>query len=495
MPTLLFARCLLVLYPHVPTPAQDPQPARIEKVVDLSIDEAVRRAVATNPSLAAAELNIVATEAGIDDALGAFEPTFFVNPRVTDSANPTASKLAGASRLERNSLHLDTGLRQTLPTGGSYTLTFQTDNERTNNSFSTLNPSTSSTFALTFTQPLLRGAWMGYGRLPQAHAETSRSQAVADRDAQRVNIIQQVHNAYWDLVFAIADRDVKRRSLALAERLLEINRKKVEEGLLAEVDIYQAQADVATRREALLTAENSIRAAEDSLKQLLFPFEDRAEWTFRIHPVSPPPTPGAVDAIHWEAAVTEAFARRGDLARMRLEIRSRELDLDARRRESLPLVNFVGSASDAGLGAQLDQTFRDIGKVTYPTYSLGLQIEIPIGNLSAQARERQAETLVSVARQNFRSLELQVAKEVRDAVRQLTYGVEKLAAARKSREFSEKQLQAEELRFEQGLSTNFEVLSLQRDLAQALTNEQKAILDLAKAGIALEKAKGTLDLR
>lgn len=480
---------LLYILQNPPAPQDAP---KTERVLDLTIDEAVARAISYNPQLNAAFLQIEAANAGIDETLGAFEPVAFMNPRVDESARPTASTLAGASRLESSTFHLDTGVRQSLPTGGSYALTFQTDNTRTNNSFSTLNPSTFSTFSLTFTQPLLRGGWTGYGRIPQSKAETARDQAVASRDEQRLTIIQNVHNGYWDLVFAFGDRDVKLRSLTLAERLLEINRKKVEEGLLAEVEIYQAQADVATRREALLTSENTIRAAEDSLKQLLFPFEDRAEWSFRIKPTSAPPAIGSVAAPKWEDAVTEAFARRPDLERLRLDVHNRELDLDARGRELLPQVNFVGSASDSGLGAQVDQTFRDIGKTTYPSYSVGLQIEVPFGNLAARSRERAAKALVSVSREQLRAQELGVAREVRDAVRQLTYGEEKVAAARKSREFSEKQLQAEELRFEQGLSTNFEVLSLQRDLAQALTNEQRAILDYAKATIALGKAKGTL---
>ncbi|MFN0204737.1 MAG: TolC family protein [Planctomycetota bacterium] len=475
---------------------QDPASRpRTEKVFDLSIDDAVRRAVAQNPALAASQFNVSAAAYGIDETLGAFEPVAFFNPRFDDSTRPTASALAGAQRLESITAHLDTGIRQTLPTGGSYSLTFQTDKTRTNNSFSTLNPSTFSTFSLTFTQPLLRGAWTGYGRIPQAKAEAARDQAAADREFLEIDIITQVHNAYWDLVFTIADRDVKRRSLTLAERLLEINRKKVDEGLLAEVEIYQAQADAATRREALLTAENAILAAEDVLKQLLFPFDDRAEWSFQIRPTSAPPPPGSLLIPNWEDALSTAYNLRQDLLRSRLEIKNRELDVEARKRESLPRVDFVGSASDAGLGRDPDQTFRDIGKVTFPSYSIGLAIEVPLGNLTARSRERQAEVLVSVARQNLRTNELQVAREVRDAVRQLTFGVEKMNATRVSRDFAEKQLQAEELRFDQGLSTNFEVLSLQRDLAQALTNEQQAILDYAKAGIALEKAVGTLAVK
>ena len=100
------------------------------------------------------------------------------------------------------------------PDGGSYTLTFQTNNTRTNNSFSTLNPQTFTTFEIQFTQPILRQAWTGYGLTPTYKAETAKSQAVATRDLSRIDTIQQVYNAYWDLVFTLAEREVARRTLA-----------------------------------------------------------------------------------------------------------------------------------------------------------------------------------------------------------------------------------------------------------------------------------------
>jgi len=472
--------------------ASAPAVQRFERVLDLAIDDAVRRALAFNPNLASASLNVEALRAQIDAAKGAFEPVAFANPLVRDSHTPTANQLAGATDLESNTLHLDTGIRQTLPTGGSYALTYQADNTRTNNQFSTLNPQTFANFGVVFTQPLLRTAWTGYGEIPTMEAEAARDSAAAARDLTQMDTIQQVYNAYWDLVFAIVDRDVKRSSLQLAEQLLEINRKKVDEGVSAEVDIYQAAADVATRRQALLLAENLIRAGEDALKQLLFPFETSSEWTFRIRPTSAPPARGSVLIPSWEEALSVAYERRPDLVQQRLALKQTELVLEARRSEELPLVNFQASGTSAGLAARADQTTRDIVAGDFLSYTVGLAIEVPLGNLAARSRRLSAEVLVSVERQKLRALETQVARDVRDAVRQVAFGEENIAAAARSREFAEKQLNAEQLRFEQGLSTNFEVLSLQRDLAQAQTSEQLAILQYARAAIALERAKGTL---
>lgn len=467
-------------------------PPATERVLDLSIEEAVRHAIENNPSLAGAILTVQSTAAGVDAAIGAFQPVAFFNPSAFTSTTPTANSLAGAEELQSDTLSVNTGIRQTLPTGGSYTLTYNMANTRTNNAFALLNPQTFSSFEISFTQPLLRGAWTGYGRIPQLQAEVLRDQAVATRQLALMDTIQQTYNAYWDLVFTLADRAVKRQTLARAERLLEINRKKVEEGLLAEVEIYQAQTDVATSREALLTAENALRAAEDALKQLLFPFEERIEWSYRIRPLSAPPAVRSYLVPRWEEAVSEAFQNRPDLARLRWVVKQRELDLEARRSEVLPLVNFVTAGRSQALALRADQNLGDLATFAFPFYSIGLQVQVPLGNLTARSREREAEVNVSIARQAVRAQELTVTREVRDAIRQLLFGEERVSAARRSREYAEKQLQAEQLRFEQGLSTNFEVISLQRDLAQALTNEQLAILNYAKAGIALERSKGTL---
>lgn len=495
-----FAALLLAPAQDAAAPASAPAPAqtrpagpqRAERILDLSIDDAVRRTMTFNPNLASSALNVEAFRALIDAERGLFEPVAFANPRFSDRETPTANTLAGAQRLESDTIHFDAGVRQALPTGGSYSLTYQADNTRTNNTFSTLNPQTFATFEIAFTQPLLRGAWTGYGLAPRDLAETARANAQATRDLAQINVLQAVHFGYWELVFAIVDRDVKRSSLELAERLLEINRKKVEEGVSAEVDIYQAQADVAARREALLTAENVIRAAEDALKELLFPFETDAEWSFRIRPTSAPPVAGTIPVPSWEEALAVAVTERPDLMQQRLALKEREIELEQRRSEELPLVNFVATAGDSGLAARADQTTRDLVEANFPSYSLGLALEVPLGNLAPRSRRLAAEVFVSVARQTLRATEYQVAREVRDAVRQLAFGEEKILAAARSREFAEKQLNAEQLRFDQGLSTNFQVLSLQRDLAQAQTNEQRAILDYAKAAIALERAKGTL---
>lgn len=488
---------MLVAFAALLLPQEIPagQPHRVDRFVDLAIEDAVRRALANNLPLSSSALNVEVANTGVDVALAAFEPLAFANPRYTRNETPTANSLAGAANLIVDTIHLDTGIRQVLPTGGSYTLTFQVDNTKTNNEFQILNPSTTTAFFAEFNQPLLRGAWTGYGRIPQYKAETAAEQANSALRQLRLTTVQAVYNGYWDLVFTIADRDVKRRSLALAERFLEINRNKVEQGVMAEVEIYQAQTDVAARREELLTAENAVRAAEDSLKQLLFPFDERDEWNFRIRPTSSPPAARSIPIPSWEESVAVAYERRPDLAQLRQQVRQRELDLEARESELLPLVSFVATGRTQALGAQLQNTFSDLYAIRFPGYSGALAIEVPLGNLAARSRQREAELLVTIARQDVRALEITIAREVRDAIRQLIYGQEKVEAARRSREYAEKQYQAEQLRFDQGLSTNFEVISLQRDFIVALTNEQLAILNYAKAGVALERAQGTLAAR
>src|SRR5262245_44649967 len=189
------------------TQATLPTPPRTERWLDLSIDEAMRRAIEFNARLAADALVVESSAAGIDVAKAAFEPVAFANMRASDDTRPTATALAGAQKLNVNTLHFDTGIRQALPTGGSYTLSFNTDNTKTNNSFATLNPQTFSAFSLNFVQPLLRNAWTTYGKIPETQAENIHDQSSVQRQQGRQDVLRQVADAYWQVVFGNRDRD------------------------------------------------------------------------------------------------------------------------------------------------------------------------------------------------------------------------------------------------------------------------------------------------
>ena len=127
----------------------------------------------------------------------------------------------------------------------------------------------------------------------------------------------------------------------------------------------------------------------------------------------------------WQEAMDVALSTRPDLLRQRLQVKQTELDLEARRSEVLPQVNFVASGRTQALAQRADQSLGDIATIAFPGYSFGLQIEVPLGNLAARSRELEATTQVSIQRQQLRAIEITVIKEVRDAIRQLIYGEER----------------------------------------------------------------------
>ncbi|HET6203709.1 MAG TPA: TolC family protein [Planctomycetota bacterium] len=495
----------LLLFSGADSPA-GPTPRRR---LSLTLEESLARALRFEANLAAARHAAKAAEARIGESEGIFDPVSTSQVRWTDQVIPSepttfvgaaGQQIVQPDRTETN-FFFNTGVAQTLATGGTYNLLFQA--ERLRNQSTAFDPVSmqfvdtgfelgTSDLSLAITQPLLRGGWTAIAREPVRQAELARDLALADRAKVEQDLLFDVHVAFWNLVFTRDDREVKRFSLGLAERLLEINRRKVEVGASAPVEVYQAETEIALRRESLMTAENAILAAEDRLKALLYPFEERGSWDFEIVPATAPPTPSPGPFPSWEEVFEKGRAVRPDLERARAEVAKSELTLYAAENNKLPRLDLEGRIGTAGVDDRIHQTFDDTLGGDFPVHSVGVVLSFPFGNVTARAREAAAREDLAAARVRLRGLENAAAEEARGAVRDLRYLVEKREATRKSRDLAQRQLEAGEVKLEAGAATNFEVLQLQDELSKALTNERSAVLDHAKALAKLEKAQGTL---
>ena len=476
-----------------PGAAQESQPRAEPRKLELTVERCVELSLQNNPDLSALAFSAEASAFGIQQAEGGFDPLFSSSAQsgrgssiFTVAGVPTSTATASRSA--------QAALSQLLYTGGSYSMAASASRTETFIDGGGTNASYSTALQLSITQPLLRGAWTTYNRAGILQAEMEKERAGRSFDDKVQQTINSVHAAYWDLVFTIQDLEVKRFALQLAQRLLEINEKKVEEGVSAPVEVLQAETEIALRREALITTENALKAAEDALRQLIFPFQRSEEWEFRIVPTSEAPSPETGQVPGWEEAIRIAMERRPDLERLRLDLRSRELSLESAANELLPKLNLNATRSNSGLVTDLpiSESIEFTAGGDAPAYSVSLSLEVPLGNQSAKGKHRAAVASRDAARQALKSQENLAAREVRDAIRNLQFLKEKMAATTKSRELAEKQLEAEERKFEVGLSTNFQVLQLQQELVQALTNEKQARLSYAKALVNLKKVQGIL---
>jgi outer membrane protein TolC len=266
-----------------------------------------------------------------------------------------------------------------------------------------------------------------------------------------------------------------------------------EAGLGTEVDVIQARAQVARNSELLLQAEVNVRAAEDGLKQLLFPGTDSATWDTTLVPITPLPEEVAVDDLPtWPETWTVALDQRAELRQRELDIALADIRLRRARSERLPGLDLDLSASSQGFSGDPQEAFEEALRYDFPTYAAALVFNQPLQNRTARFGVNSARAELRAANLAYDQMQSQIVGEVREALRQLRYQYEAVRAALRSLEASERQLQAEQARNREGISTNFQVLQFQDQYVQAMNSERSARVNFMKARAAYLRAKGVL---
>jgi outer membrane protein TolC len=385
--------------------------------------------------------------------------------------------------------------------GGSYNANW--NNSRfTSNGFTFFSPQLSSNFQASYSQPLLRNFRIDNVR--QQLQVTRKNREISDVQVRQsvATTTRFVKNAYWDLVFARSSLEVQRLSLDLAQRSLKENRARVEIGTMAPIDIVQAEAEVAQREESVIVAEAAIDRAEDRLRALVYGEHDPAQWATRLVPTDAAafqPVPADM-----EGAVRTALDTRTDLQQSLKSIESNDVTIRFFRNQMLPDVSATVDYQAAGLaGTQLiregsfgpvigqtgrpwSDALRNVISSDFPTWTLTVQASYNLGFNNAEASLARARVQQQQARGQLESNRIRVATEVRDAARTMTANGKRVEATRASRVLAERRLEAEEKKFQAGMTTNFFVLQAQRDLNQARNNELQALIDHVKSVVDFE---------
>jgi outer membrane protein TolC len=452
-------------------------------------------------------MNPLAFDLSIASARAAYLPTVTSTFGQNNQVQLPTSQLIGGQRVSNDTLTYNSGVAQNVPWGGgSFLATWNNRRLESSSSFNTFNPQYSSTLSAVFTQPLLRNFTTDANRTELLLARIDRDVADVQLRATITNTLADVRNAYWDLVYALQAVDVARESLQLAEKLVEDNRTRVEVGTMAEIDVVQAEAEAATRRQTVAQAEATWRTAELSLKRLIVGSTEDPLWRARIDPTDRPSfNPAPVDV---EAAVRRALDQRTDLVQSRKVLESTDTNLRFLRNQSLPGVDLVASYGlqgiggtsfirAGGLGSPIVQTipggYADaltrIRDREFPNWNLAVNLNYPIGTSAADANYARARVERNQSLAQIRALELQVATEVTNAALQLESNLKSLEAATAARELAERRLEAEQSKFEVGISTNFFVVQAQRDLSDAQNAELRTLADYRKSLVEFERVQ------
>jgi outer membrane protein TolC len=309
-----------------------------------------------------------------------------------------------------------------------------------------------------------------------------------------VQTVAAVKQAYWTLKATKANVAVQQRSLELAEQLARENKIRVDAGAMPVLDLVQAEAEVAQRREGLIRANTTAEDAEDRLRRLMMDPGDPSFWHARIDPIEEPTATGSLPDV--DAAVANALEGRYDLAVAEHELDNSRTNVEYLRNQKLPDVRLETSYRGSGLGGTQflrtggfpgnvigtqQRSFGDaLGQAftpDYPTWSVGVTVSYPLGHSYEDANLARAEVERRQTLQQIASLRLDTAETVRQAARQVQSGGERVDAARAGATLAEERLKAEQRRYEVGLSTTFLVTQAQRDLLQAQVNLLQTTLD------------------
>jgi outer membrane protein TolC len=318
-----------------------------------------------------------------------------------------------------------------------------------------------------------------------------------------VRTLSDVKKAYWDLVAARALVDVQQRSLDLSRDLERINKARVDVGQSPPLDLVSAQAEVAQREENLTIAQVTARQAEDRLRMLIFDPDNAGFWVTAIETTERPNFDTAVPDV--DAVVGKALATRLDVIRAKDDLENAKTNVRFYKNQILPDIRFQLNFQSSGLGGtQIIRTggfpgtivgstsvpfgvvWDQITHADYPTWIVGINVTYPLGHGvedAALARSR-IEELQSRAR--LQNAEMKAVRQLRQSAWQIEMNARRIQTSRVGRSLAEQRLDAEQKRFDVGMSTSFLVVQAQRDLAQASNNELSAALEYVKAVIEFE---------
>jgi outer membrane protein TolC len=367
---------------------------------------------------------------------------------------------------------------------------------------------------LSWTQPFLRNFGRKINETQIVIATTDRKINMEDFRRKVQEILVEVEDAYWTLVYERQDLEVRQEALELARELLRLNKIRVDVGTLPPIDITQAEAGVASREEAVIVAEANIEDAEDRLRRVMGLDPQGSDWGRSIVPTEDLTI--LARSIDLNREVEKAIVNRTDLSSARLQLEKADLSLAYQKNQlkySLDLsasVQLEGLAGDstarvpslANPNVLVPVVLREedaadslnvLTDGSFPTYSAVLAFGIPIGNRAAKADYSKRRLEREQASITYADLEQMAIVQVGTAVRRVNTDRKRIDAAEKNRFLQEKTVEAEQRKFENGLSTSFEVLQLQRDLAEARSAENAAKRDYRNSLANLELATGLLD--
>ena len=525
------------------------------QTMTLSLNEAIRKALENNNDIEVARSDVRFQETQLRSLLGAYDPAFTVTPTFSRSSSTGSSG--------SNDFRLNAGFDKLLERGGGSINSFfnnsQTGtNSQNNTAFnqtSSLGTSSSTTYisnlGVTYTQPLLRNFGVDNTRRQIKIQRKRLQQSDADFRRQTIQIISQVQQSYWDLVFALRDQQNRLANMNLPQESLRQIEAKIQAGTAAPLARAEVATELANRESDVLLATQQVSITENSLKTLLLRDANAPEWTESLVPTDQPAY--SDEPIIVEDAIKDAMANRPELTRLRFQKEINSIDINYFKNQTKPRIDLVSSFSLGGLSLNglnttdttspliLDpanpaffnfsssafllnqinilrnlnglgnavipnvttsaapnfltggtfQSLQNLFRSDAPNYSVGVTIQFPFRNKTAKANLAGAQIQDQQTDAQMRSQEQTVIAEVRNAVQAVETARLRVLTSRRARENAEIQLEGERKLFEVGRSTTFLLFQRENALTNARNAEIRSETDYNKSLSDLQRSTST----
>ncbi len=483
----------------------------VDGKVQLSMRAYVELVMANSPDINLQKLAVYQQQNALQRALSAFDPAFTASFNANRAQTPSNDLLQGANIRSTLNQNGRASYTQTFDTGTRFTTSYISNRRSDNSSFATFNPSLTQTLQVQVSQPLLRGRGRGIQRLPFLIAESRMDLTTEQVRQQVIQLLFQAETAYWDVISQRENLQVRENNLELARAFLERSRRELELGAISPLDIYQPEQQFATAQVGVTQARYRLQQAEDGVRRWIGAdmHPDIRNLPLALTESAEPPT--APPSFEAEDLVQVALAMRPELAQRRQALKVDDLQIKQATNRLRPDLSITGTYSSTGRGGNffdrsliggggsamvipggLNDALSQLFGFNIPTYQVGLTLQLPLRNRRAAADLADASIQKKRDLFQLRSIEQDIRLDVLQAVAGVELSKAAVQQAAVAQDFAQKRLDAEQRKYDLGVTTAFIVLDAQDDLVRAEADLIDQAIAYRRALLTLDRATGEL---
>jgi len=449
---------------------------------------------------------LVSSTLGVGPPLDSYDPIFSSSLGLQHTKTPEPNTIvSGVPFLSQNTGSTSFGYTQGFSSGTLLTVNFNGSRATSNSVRNSLNPQLNSNYLIQLRQHVLQGLGFAPNRRFIVIARNDREIGDIAFRQQIIFTVTQIENLYWNLVAAYEDLTAKQRALMLAQQLETNNRRQLQVGTLAQIDVVNAQAQVASAQQDLIISQTNLQLQQQLMKNAVVKHEnDPSLAAAAVIPTDRIQLPPVEPVVPVQDLIQEALQNRPELAQARIDLTNRRISEQAARNAMLPALDLVANYGGASLAGSSNPFCQGIGGVpcpvqpstgfsnlftavsSNPTYFVGFNVNIPIRNRTAQADQIRSELEYRQAEVHIQQLENQIGIDVRNGQFTVQQNRARVDAATQQRDYAFQVLDAEQKKLAQGMSTTFNVLQDMSNLATAENNLVAAMAAYAQSKVQLQ---------